>query len=280
MISVRRSSPKRSRISESSSLITASTRLSSPRIARSSAIRSSHVGVLLFDLRRPRARSAGRGAGRGSPSPGCRLSWKRSTSCSRAASRSREARISSMIASRCSSADQQALEDVRARLLLCELVLGAARRSPRAGGRRSCGSPRAGSACAGRRRRARPCSRRRCVCIGVCLKSLFSTTLGIASRLSSITMRMPRLSESSSRSEISGICLSWTSSAIFSISPPSPPFLTMIGQLGDDDRLLALLERLDVGARLDAHAAAAGLVGVADPGAAEDDRRRSGSQGP
>ena len=42
-------------------------------------------------------------------------------------------------------------------------------------------------------------------------------------------------------------------------------------QLGDDDRLLALLERLDVGARLHAHAAAAGLVGVADTGAPEDD---------
>ena len=43
------------------------------------------------------------------------------------------------------------------------------------------------------------------------------------------------------------------------------------GQLGDDDRLLALLERLDVGARLDAHTTAAGLVGVFDAGAAEDD---------
>ena len=35
-------------------------------------------------------------------------------------------------------------------------------------------------------------------------------------------------------------------------------------QLGDDDRLLALLQRLDVRAGLHAHAAAAGLVGVAD----------------
>ncbi len=43
------------------------------------------------------------------------------------------------------------------------------------------------------------------------------------------------------------------------------------GQLGDDDRLLAVLERLDVRARLHAHPAAAGLVGVADAGAAEDD---------
>ena len=42
-------------------------------------------------------------------------------------------------------------------------------------------------------------------------------------------------------------------------------------QLGDDDRLLALRERLDVRARLHAHAPAAGLVGVADALAAEDD---------
>ena len=42
-------------------------------------------------------------------------------------------------------------------------------------------------------------------------------------------------------------------------------------QLGDDDRLLALLQRLDVGARLDAHAAAAGLVRVPDARPAEDD---------
>ena len=43
------------------------------------------------------------------------------------------------------------------------------------------------------------------------------------------------------------------------------------GQLGDDDRLLAVAERLDVGARLHAHAPAAGLIRVFDPGAAKDD---------
>ena len=52
------------------------------------------------------------------------------------------------------------------------------------------------------------------------------------------------------------------------------------GQLGDDDRLLALRERLDVRARLHAHAAAAGLVGVADAASGRGSRRRSGSPGP
>ena len=42
------------------------------------------------------------------------------------------------------------------------------------------------------------------------------------------------------------------------------------GQLGDDDRLLALADVLGVGARTHAHAAAAGLVGLADAGDAED----------
>ncbi len=43
------------------------------------------------------------------------------------------------------------------------------------------------------------------------------------------------------------------------------------GQLRDDDRLLALLQRLDVCARLDTHATAAGLIRVADALAPEDD---------
>ena len=46
------------------------------------------------------------------------------------------------------------------------------------------------------------------------------------------------------------------------------------GQLGDDDRLLALGQRLGVGARAHADAAAAGLVGVADALPAEDDPAR------
>ncbi len=47
--------------------------------------------------------------------------------------------------------------------------------------------------------------------------------------------------------------------------------LDHVGQLGDDDRLLALPDRLDVRARLHSDPAAPGLVGLADPGAAEDD---------
>ena len=42
------------------------------------------------------------------------------------------------------------------------------------------------------------------------------------------------------------------------------------GQLGDDDRLLALIERLGVGPRPHAHPATTGLVGLADPGDTED----------
>jgi hypothetical protein len=67
------------------------------------------------------------------------------------------------------------------------------------------------------------------VCIGVCLYSWLSTTFGIASRLSSITSRMPLRSDSSRRSVMSGTFFSWTRSAIFWISPPSPPFFTAKG---------------------------------------------------
>ena len=48
--------------------------------------------------------------------------------------------------------------------------------------------------------------------------------------------------------------------------------LDAVGQLGDDDRALAAAELLDVGAGAHDDAAAAGAVGVADPGAADDDR--------
>jgi hypothetical protein len=47
--------------------------------------------------------------------------------------------------------------------------------------------------------------------------------------LVSITSRMPERSDSSRRSEIPVIFFSRTRSAIFVISPPSPPFLTMNG---------------------------------------------------
>ena len=47
----------------------------------------------------------------------------------------------------------------------------------------------------------------------------------------------------------------------------------LVGQLGDDDRLLALPDRLDVRLALEPHTAAAGGVCLADPLAAEDDPR-------
>ena len=61
------------------------------------------------------------------------------------------------------------------------------------------------------------------------MKSLLSTTCGIASRFSSIWIRIPVLSEWSARSETSVITLSLTRSAIFLITPESPPFLTPYG---------------------------------------------------
>ena len=51
-------------------------------------------------------------------------------------------------------------------------------------------------------------------CIAVCLYSWLSTTRGIASRLSSITMRMPSRSDSSRRSLMPSSFLSRTSSAM------------------------------------------------------------------
>ena len=53
-------------------------------------------------------------------------------------------------------------------------------------------------------------------CNCVCLYKLFKMTSGISPRLSSITTRMPDLSDSSRKSEIPSIFFSFTSSAIFS----------------------------------------------------------------
>ena len=64
------------------------------------------------------------------------------------------------------------------------------------------------------------------VCIGVSLKSWFSTTWSSASFFSSTTTRMPRRSDSSRTSEIPSTRPSRTSSAIFSIIEA---LLTMYG---------------------------------------------------
>ncbi len=53
--------------------------------------------------------------------------------------------------------------------------------------------------------------------------------------------------------------------------PALAALLDLVGQLGDDDRLLALGQRLDVRLGLDPDLAATGRVGVADPLGAEDD---------
>ena len=55
-------------------------------------------------------------------------------------------------------------------------------------------------------------------CIFVCLNNKFKITFGLASLLSSITILIPSLSDSSLKSDIPVIFLSLTKSAIFSIS--------------------------------------------------------------
>ena len=67
------------------------------------------------------------------------------------------------------------------------------------------------------------------------------------------------------------ITFSLTRSAIFLMTPESPPFLIAVRELGDDDRALAAAELLDVRAGAHHDPAAAGAVGVADPRAADDD---------
>ena len=105
-------------------------------------------------------------------------------------------------------------------------------------------------------------------CSAVCLKRLFSTFIGCASRFSSMMARMPVRSDSSRRS----------------LMPSSLPSLTMlgdpleqgglvdlVGQLGDDDLVAAAAWRLlDEGLGPDDDAAAAGGVGGLDPLATED----------
>ena len=75
-------------------------------------------------------------------------------------------------------------------------------------------------------------------------------------------------------SAISEIFLSWTSSADLLDQVAAATLLHLVGQLGDDDRLFALRERLDVGAGLHAHAPPAGRISVADAVAPKDDPAR------
>ncbi len=124
LISVRRSSPKRSEISVSSSLMTARTRVSSPRMARSSAIRSvtspcsclipSASSAVSCDRRRSRIAVAWMA-----------LSSKRAHQL--LAGAVAVARAADQFDDRVEVLErrQQPLEDVRAGLLLGELVLGA-----------------------------------------------------------------------------------------------------------------------------------------------------------
>ena len=53
------------------------------------------------------------------------------------------------------------------------------------------------------------------------------------------------------------------------VAPPVA-LVDLVGHLGDDDRLLALAQRLDVRAAADHHSTTPGLVGVADPTVPDD----------
>ena len=119
--------------------------------------------------------------------------------------------------------DLEALEDVRAPLGLGEVELGAPDAPLPAGGSMYWldhlpQRERHAAGC----RPAPACSRRRWSASGVCLKSWFRTTLGCASRFSSITMRMPSRSDSSRRSEM----------------PSSVPVLHQVRDLLEERRLV------------------------------------------
>ena len=106
------------------------------------------------------------------------------------------------------------------------------------------------------------------VCIWVCLYSLLSTTIGMASRLSSMTSRMPERSDSLRRSLISVIFLVLTRSTMLSISEAR---LTWYGSSVTTMALLLPLSLLGVRLGADADASAPGAVGLFEPAGAEDD---------
>ena len=100
------------------------------------------------------------------------------------------------------------------------------------------------------------------------MKSWLSTTSAFcAVVLSSITTRIPSRSDSSRRSEMSVIFLFRTRSAICSMTSG---LVHLIGDLGDDDPLAAVVLDLGAGPRAHDHLAAARLVRLADPFGAED----------
>ena len=78
--------------------------------------------------------------------------------------------------------------------------------------------------------------------LGVLVEVVEDDLRASAPRLSSITTRMPSLSDSSRMSEMPSIFLSCTRSAMFSISVG---LVHRVGDLGDDDAFLALLALLD-----------------------------------
>ena len=105
---------------------------------------------------------------------------------------------------------------------------------------------------------------------GVCLYRLFSTTSGTSPRRSSITMRMPRRSDSSRRSDDS---LDHLLAHEVGDLLEQPGLVDLVRDLGDDDRdpLSLLPGILDLGARPHGDRAAAGEVGLDDAGSSDDE---------
>ena len=79
-------------------------------------------------------------------------------------------------------------------------------------------------------------------CSGVKRQSWLSTTSATASRLISMTMRMPSRSDSSRRSAMPSMRFSRTSSAMLL---DQRRLVDLIGDLGDDDRFAVLAQFLD-----------------------------------
>ena len=83
--------------------------------------------------------------------------------------------------------------------------------------------------------------------LGVLVELVEHDLAGSPPRFSSITSRIPERSDSSRRSEISGDLLLADEVGDLRDQPAVAALLDHERELGDDDRLLAALERLDVG---------------------------------